>query len=119
MNEPDWSLLPQHPQAFFELDDGFDQKTLKRVYNRLLKKYKPEKAPDEFKRLRRAYEDLDEQLRYGRQLKQQDANTSYQWNADPPSDKANEGTKRSIKRSNERSNETVDFDSRTVKTTTC
>lgn len=61
----DWSLLPHAPLAFFGLSDAFDRKELKRAYNRLLRQYKPEKHPQEFQRIRAAYELLDNQLRYG------------------------------------------------------
>ncbi|MDJ0835656.1 MAG: J domain-containing protein [Acidobacteriota bacterium] len=64
---PDWSLLPDRPEAFFGLEPGFDRKQLKRAYNRLLKQFKPEKFPQEFQRIREAYEELDTNLRYGRQ----------------------------------------------------
>jgi len=62
--EPDWQLLPHDPQGFFGLADGFDRKDLKRSYNRLLRRYKPEKFPDEFQKLRAAYESVDDRLRY-------------------------------------------------------
>lgn len=62
---PDWSLLPRDPVGFFGLGDGFDRKDLKRSYNRLLRQYKPEKYPEEFQRLRAAFEELERRLRYG------------------------------------------------------
>lgn len=61
----DWGLLPQAPLAFFGLTEAFDRKELKRAYNRLLRQFKPEKHPQEFQRIRAAYELLDNQLRYG------------------------------------------------------
>lgn len=66
--EPNWNLLPHNPEAFFELDEGYDRKDLKRRYNRLLKQFKPEKFPQEFQRIRAAFEELDNQLRYGRRV---------------------------------------------------
>ncbi|MCA9063492.1 MAG: hypothetical protein KDA96_10550, partial [Planctomycetaceae bacterium] len=39
---------------------------LKRAYNRLIRIYKPERSPAEFQRIRAAYEQLDNELRYGR-----------------------------------------------------
>lgn len=60
-----WHELPHNPVAFFGLSDGFDQKDLKRAYNRLIRKYKPENSPAEFQQIRAAYERLDNQLRYG------------------------------------------------------
>lgn len=62
---PDWSLLPHNPVGFFALGESFDRKDLKRAYNKLLRRFKPEKAPAEFQKIRAAYEALDERLRYG------------------------------------------------------
>lgn len=62
---PDWSLLPRRPAQFFGLEPGFERNDLKRAYNRLLRQFKPEKFPEEFQKIRAAYETLDEQLRYG------------------------------------------------------
>jgi hypothetical protein len=63
--EPDWSLLPHAAQSFFCLEAGFDRKDLKRAYNRLIRRYKPEKHPAEFQRIRAAFEQLENQLRFG------------------------------------------------------
>ncbi len=57
--EPDWNRLPHDPVGFFGLPDDFDRIALKRSYNALLKRYKPEKFPGEFQRIRMAYEQLD------------------------------------------------------------
>lgn len=62
---PDWDLLPDQPQAFFHLENGFSRTDLKRAYTRLIKVFKPERHPDEFQRIRAAYELLDGQLRHG------------------------------------------------------
>ncbi len=62
---PDWDLLPDQPQAFFTLADGFSRTDLKRAYTRLIKVFKPERHPTEFQRIRAAYELLDGQLRHG------------------------------------------------------
>lgn len=64
-DEPSWELLPDHPEEFFCLEDEYDRRELKRAYTRLIKRFKPERCPAEFKRIRAAYEVLDEQLRYG------------------------------------------------------
>jgi len=64
MTEPDWSLLPHDPEKFFGLGEFYDRRDLKRAYNQLLKQFKPEKHPEEFQRLRSAYEALEQQLRY-------------------------------------------------------
>ena len=82
-NPPDWSLLPGNPQGFFELVDGFDRKDLKRSYNRLLRRFKPERFPDEFQRIRAAFERLDNQLRYGSRLSHAVAEKfDYKWKTD-------------------------------------
>jgi hypothetical protein len=62
-----WELLPNNPVEFFQLEPGFDRTALKRAYNRLIKLYKPDKFPEEFQRIRAAYEKLDDSLRYGLQ----------------------------------------------------
>jgi len=68
-DEPDWDLLRDDPCRFFGLDEAdFDRTDLKRAYNSWLRRYKPERAPEEFQRLRAAYETLDEELRYGSSL---------------------------------------------------
>jgi hypothetical protein len=61
--QPKWELLPRDPLAFFDLESPFDRKDLKRKYNRLIKLYKPEKSPEEFKRIRAAYEQLEDWLK--------------------------------------------------------
>lgn len=66
-SEPDWERLRTAPQRFFELADGFDRKDLKRSYNSWIRRFKPETHPEEFQRIRAAYEDLDRRLRYGNQ----------------------------------------------------
>ncbi|HVW00330.1 MAG TPA: J domain-containing protein, partial [Planctomycetaceae bacterium] len=63
--DPDWSLLPHDPEKFFGLDEFYDRRDLKRAYNQYLKRFKPEKHPEEFQRLRAAYEGLEQRLRYG------------------------------------------------------
>lgn len=63
--EPDWNLLPHDPVRFFRLSAGFDRRELKRSYNELLRRFKPERFPVEFQRIRAAYEQLENALRYG------------------------------------------------------
>lgn len=60
-----WDRLPHDPQGFFGLPDGFDRRDLRRAYNRLLRRFRPERFPDEFQRIRAAFEALDDRLRYG------------------------------------------------------
>ena len=42
MTEPNWDDIHE-PAKFFQLDEGYDRKTLKRAYTKLIKQYKPEK----------------------------------------------------------------------------
>jgi hypothetical protein len=62
---PRWDLLPHDPAGFFGLAPPFDRKTLKQRYHHWLKRFKPEKFPEEFQRIRAAYEFLDAQLAQG------------------------------------------------------
>lgn len=64
--EPRWDLLPHDPEGFFELESGYDRKDLKRRYNALIRRFKPERHPEEFQRIRAAFEHIDDSLRYGR-----------------------------------------------------
>lgn len=63
-SEPRWELLPHDAEQFFGLSGEFDLRDLKRSYNRLIRRFKPEKFPDEFQRIRAAYESLSDALRY-------------------------------------------------------
>lgn len=73
-----WNLLPNKPREFFELDEDFTRRDLKRSYNRYLKMFKPEKYPEEFKKIRAAYELLEENLAYGTPLPQGLIDTSFE-----------------------------------------
>ncbi len=64
-NQPNWDLLPDKPVDFFQLEEEYDRKQLKRSYNRLIKRFKPERHPEEFQKIRAAYERLEQFLRYG------------------------------------------------------
>ncbi|MEZ6115110.1 MAG: J domain-containing protein [Pirellulaceae bacterium] len=63
--DPPWDELPHNPIRFFGLEPGFQRNELKRSYTKLIKRFKPEKHPQEFQQIRAAYEQLDQQLRYG------------------------------------------------------
>ncbi|PCJ60915.1 MAG: hypothetical protein COA79_07595 [Planctomycetota bacterium] len=52
-------------QDFFNLPDGFNKKDLKRSYNKYIKYFKPEKFPEEFQKIRKAYEEAIAFLRDG------------------------------------------------------
>ena len=62
--EPQWDKLPHDPEAFFELGESYELRDLKRSYNRLIRRFKPERHPQEFQRIRAAYESLFDALRY-------------------------------------------------------
>lgn len=79
-DSPHWELLPHDPEGFFGLAAGFDRTVLKRAYNRYLKQFKPEKFPEEFQRIRAAYETLDQELRYGARESRAPAAQPYRWN---------------------------------------
>lgn len=78
-NDPDWSALPDDPQQFFELPDEFGRVDLRRKYSALIRRFKPEKHPHEFQRIRSAFEELDQQLkRLQRQSEQSKAAPDFQ-----------------------------------------
>ncbi len=61
--DPDWTLLPHDPEAFFGFEADFDLRELKRRYNTLIRRFKPEKSPAEFQMIRAAYEALELRFR--------------------------------------------------------
>lgn len=63
--QPDWSRLPHDPAGFFRLAAAHDRRELKREYAKLIRRFKPELFPTEFQRIRAAYEELEQRLRYG------------------------------------------------------
>ncbi|MBL8801930.1 MAG: J domain-containing protein [Planctomycetes bacterium] len=65
-SDPDWSLLPDDAREFFGLPPEFDATALKRAYMSLVRRFKPERFPAEFQKIRAAYEQLEAELRYGR-----------------------------------------------------
>ena len=81
-NTPRWHLLPDDPVGFFGLPAEFDRRELKRQYNRLIRVYKPEKHPEEFQRIRAAFENLDTMLRYGIRGRLATPSQEYRWTTD-------------------------------------
>ena len=63
--EPRWDLLPWRPAEFFGLAGEYDLTDLKRRYNAFVRRYKPERHPAEFQKIRGAFERLQDALRYG------------------------------------------------------
>jgi hypothetical protein len=59
----DW---PTDPFALLGVPRSVGEADLKRAYTRLIRKYKPEHAPDEFRRIREAYESAVEMSRWYR-----------------------------------------------------
>lgn len=59
----DW---PADPFALLGVPRAVSETDLKRAYTRLIRKYKPEHAPDEFRRIREAYEAAVEMSRWFR-----------------------------------------------------
>ena len=83
VDEPDWGLLPYRAQEFFGLDSGFDRKALKRAYSKLIRRFKPERFPNEFQRIRAAFEQLENELRYGQSAISARASVeAYAWQSD-------------------------------------
>ena len=87
-NTPDWHRLPHDPVGFFGLPADFDRRELKRQYNRLIRVYKPEKHPQEFQRIRAAFENLDTMLRYGIRGRLAMPSEEYRWTTDSAQDAA-------------------------------
>ncbi len=54
--EPPWQWLPNHPRRFFGLADDAGQEELKATYGQLIRRFKPDRFPEEFKKIRAAYE---------------------------------------------------------------
>lgn len=57
-DEPPWEFLPFEPQRFFGVTWDFDPHDLRRRYAALVRRYKPDKFPEEFQKIRAAYESL-------------------------------------------------------------
>lgn len=51
---------PADPRKLFGLSPNATRRELKRAYIALIKRFKPEHAPDQFRRIREAYEELDQ-----------------------------------------------------------
>lgn len=81
-DEPQWELLPDRPEDFFGLEGEYDVLDLKRKYNSFIRKFKPEKFPEEFQKIRAAYESLNDALRYGEPLPSSQ-NLQFDWSGEP------------------------------------
>ncbi len=90
-HQADWQQLPHNPRGFFGLGGQFDRRDLKRAYGKLIRKFKPETHPDEFQRIRAAYEEVESFLRYG-QSQRDAADANEAWNITMPDPRANART---------------------------
>lgn len=84
--EPQWDLLPDQPEEFFGLQEDYDLRDLKRRYNSLIRRFKPEKFPQEFQRIRAAFEQLNSALRYQEPPQNRTSKLPYNWNIDQQPD---------------------------------
>ena len=57
---------PSDPYRLLGVDRSVDRPGLRRAYARLIRTYRPEHCPDQFRRIRAAYERLEASLRYRR-----------------------------------------------------
>ncbi|MDB5347793.1 MAG: dnaJ 1 [Schlesneria sp.] len=55
---------PTDPKSLLGVSSDVSRRDLKRAYTRLIKQYKPEHAPEEFRRLREAYEALNSEVEW-------------------------------------------------------
>jgi len=53
---------PSNPYELLGIEQSVDKKTARRAYTKLVKKYKPDIAPNEFQKIRSAYEQIQTQL---------------------------------------------------------
>lgn len=60
----DVNRWPDDPAKLLGVAQDVSRRDLKRAYTRLIRRFKPEHAPEQFRRLREAYEKLDQQLEW-------------------------------------------------------
>jgi len=61
---------PKEPFKLLGVDTQADERTLKRAYTQLIRKYKPETSPEQFKLIRAAYEQAQSELEYQTRFRQ-------------------------------------------------
>lgn len=75
----DSSHWPHDPYALLGVEQNIGARDLRRAYTRLIKLYKPEHAPEEFRKLREAYETISQHLqwreRYGVHIESTDSDS--------------------------------------------
>ena len=62
--DDDYKKWPKDAFELLQVAPGSDKKTIRRAYNSLIKKYKPDHFPEEFRIIREAYETALNQLEY-------------------------------------------------------
>ena len=104
----DINLWPSEPNALFGLDADASRRDLKRAYTRLIRRFKPEHFPDQFRRLREAYDAFDQMLEWRemiahRQISDlvpEEAQTiTWDRSEDPPADSRKESGQEAAKES--------------------
>jgi hypothetical protein len=65
----DPSQWPDDPHALLGVHPGVDPTELKRAYTKLIRRFKPEQAPEQFRRIREAYDRLLSYARFFQQFK--------------------------------------------------
>ncbi|MFN7733588.1 MAG: hypothetical protein ACK5OB_16950 [Pirellula sp.] len=63
--DPAWHYLPGNPRAFFGLTGSATREDLKSAYGQCIRRFKPDQYPNEFKKIRAAFDLLDRELRTG------------------------------------------------------
>lgn len=63
--DPPWHHLPGNPRAFFGLTGSVTREDLKSAYGLYIRRFKPDQYPNEFKKIRAAFDLLDRELRTG------------------------------------------------------
>lgn len=66
----DWSRWPKGSRVLFGLAQDASRRDLKKAYTKLIRRFKPERAPEQFRRLREAFEELDQEFEWREQLAQ-------------------------------------------------
>ncbi len=74
----DVNRWPSDPAALLGVAEGVTRRDLKRAYTRLIKRFKPEHSPEQFRRLREAFEQLDQQLEWREEFESHLAQQRYQ-----------------------------------------
>lgn len=66
----DFRRWPKEPFKLLGVDAQADERTLKRAYTQLIRKYKPETSPEQFKLIRAAYEQAQSELEFQARFRQ-------------------------------------------------